>query len=72
MSSIDNSGENEFAYEESNVVGKSEDNPEEEDKKILKAIKKEIEEKDKTNNNNNNNNNKQKFCKSELSCILLK
>ena len=44
MSSIDDGGENEFAYEESNVVGKSEDNPEEEDKKIQKAIKKEIEE----------------------------
>ena len=32
MSSINDSGENEFAYEESNVVGKSENNPEEEDK----------------------------------------
>ena len=56
MSSIDNSGENEFAYEESNVVGKSEDNPDEEDK-ILKAIKKEIEEEEEDNTNNNNNNN---------------
>ena len=44
MSSINDSGENEFAYEESNVVGKSENNPEEEDKKILKSIKKEIAE----------------------------
>jgi hypothetical protein len=44
MSSINDNGENEFAYEESNVVGKSENNPEEEDKKILKSIKKEISE----------------------------
>jgi hypothetical protein len=44
MSSINDGGENEFAYEESNVVGKSENNPEEEDKKILKSIKKEISE----------------------------
>lgn len=51
MSSINDSGENEFAYEESNVVGKSEDNPEEEDKKILKSIKKEIEEEESNNNN---------------------
>ena len=29
MSSISDSGENEFAYEESNVVGKSENSPEE-------------------------------------------
>lgn len=44
MSSINDSGENEFAYEESNVVGKSENNSKEEDKKILKSIKKEIAE----------------------------
>ena len=42
MSSIDNRGENEFADEESNIVGKSEDNSEEDDQKILKSIKKEI------------------------------
>ena len=45
MSSISNSGENEFAEEESNMVGKSENNTEEEeDKEILKSIKKEISE----------------------------
>lgn len=32
------------AYEESNVVGKSENSAEEEDKKILKSIKREIAE----------------------------
>jgi hypothetical protein len=42
MSSINNSGENEFADEESNVVGKSENNTEEEENKILKSIKNEI------------------------------
>ena len=41
-SSIDNRGENEFADDESNIVGKSEDNSEEDDQKILKTIKKEI------------------------------
>ncbi len=46
MSSINDSGENEFAYEESNMVGKSEKSTEEEDKKILKSIKKEISEED--------------------------
>ena len=40
MSSIDDSGENEFAYEESNIVGISENSPDEKDKKILKSIKK--------------------------------
>ena len=44
MSSINDSGENEYAYEDSNIVGKSENDPEEEDKKILKSIKKEITE----------------------------
>ncbi len=49
MSSINDSGENEFAYEESNIVGISENSPEEKDKKILKSIKKEMisEEEDK-------------------------
>ena len=50
MSSINDSGENEFAYEESNIVGISENSPDEKDKKILKSIKqKEIisEEEDK-------------------------
>jgi len=46
MSSINDSGENEFAYEESNIVGISENSPEEEDKKIIKSIKKEIIEKE--------------------------
>ena len=46
MSSINDSGENEFAYEESNIVGKYENTPEEEDKKIYKSIKKEILEKE--------------------------
>ena len=40
MSSINDSGENEFAYEESNIVGTSENSPDEKDKKILKSIKK--------------------------------
>ena len=42
MSSINDSGENEFAYEESNIVGISEDSPKEKDKRILKSIKKEM------------------------------
>ncbi len=42
MSSINDSGENEFAYEESNIVGISENTSEEKDKRILKSIKKEI------------------------------
>jgi hypothetical protein len=42
LSSIDNRGENEFADDESNIVGKSENNSEEDDQKILKRIKKEI------------------------------
>ena len=46
MSSINDSGENEFAYEESNIVGTSENTSEEEDKKIYKSIKKEILEKE--------------------------
>ena len=46
MSSINDSGENEFAYEESNIVGISENTPEEKDKKIVKSIKKEIIEKE--------------------------
>ena len=52
MSSINDSGENEFAYEESNLVGISENTPEEKDKKILKSIEKEIkeDEEEKTNN----------------------
>jgi len=33
MSSINDSGENEFAYEESNIVGISENTPDEKDKK---------------------------------------
>ena len=52
MSSINDSGENEFAYEESNLVGISENTPEEKDKKILKSIKKEIKEDEEEKNNN--------------------
>ena len=40
MSSINDSGENEFALEESNIVGISENSPDEKNKKILKSIKK--------------------------------
>jgi hypothetical protein len=50
MSSIDDSGENEFAYEESNIVGISENSPDEKNKRILKSIRKEMiseEEEDK-------------------------
>ena len=46
MSSINDSGENEFAYEESNIVGISENMPEEKEKRILKSIQKEILEKE--------------------------
>ena len=46
MSSVNDSGENEFAYEESNLVGISENTPEEKDKKIVKSIKKENLEKE--------------------------
>ena len=46
MSSMNDSGENEFAYEESNMVGISENTPEEENKKIFKSIQKEIIEKE--------------------------
>lgn len=50
MSSINDSGENEFVYEESNIVGMSENTPEEKDKRISKSIKKKIFKKeDKTN-----------------------
>ena len=42
MSSIDDSGENEFAYEQSNIVGISENSPDEKNKRILKSIKKEM------------------------------
>ena len=44
MSSIHDSGENEFAQDESNIVGKSETSTEEKEKKILQSIKKEMEE----------------------------
>lgn len=43
MSSINDKGENEFAYEESNIVGISENTLEEKEKRILKSIKKELE-----------------------------
>jgi hypothetical protein len=48
MSSIDNLGENEFKDEESNIIGKSEDN---EDEEIADKIKDEIK-KDKNNKTN--------------------
>jgi hypothetical protein len=52
MSSINESGENEFAFEESNIVGISENSPDEKDKKILKSIKKEISQKKRIRKNN--------------------
>jgi hypothetical protein len=42
MSSIDNRGENEFYDDESNIVGKSEEDEEEENKQLSDKIKKEI------------------------------
>lgn len=47
MSSINDSGENEFVYEESNMVGMSENTPEEKKERTLKSIKREIEKLDK-------------------------
>ena len=44
MSSIKDTGENEFANESSNIVGKSGESEEEEDRMILKKVKKEISE----------------------------
>jgi hypothetical protein len=52
MSSINESGENEFAFEESNIVGISENSPDEKYKKILKSIKKEISQKKRIRKNN--------------------
>ena len=46
MSSINDSGENEFVYDESNIVGISENTPEEKEKRTSKSIKKEIIEKE--------------------------
>ena len=43
LSSINDTGENGFAYEESNMVGISEITPEEKDKKLLGSIKKKSE-----------------------------
>ena len=48
MSSINDSGENEFAYDESNIVGISENTLEEKEKRTLKSIKKEIEKEEET------------------------
>ena len=42
MSSIDSKGENEFYDDESNIVGKSEEDEEEENKQLSDTIKKEI------------------------------
>lgn len=42
MSSINANGENEFAYEESTIVGISENTLEEKGKRISKSIKKKI------------------------------
>lgn len=43
MSSINDSGENEFAYDESNIVGTSENTIEEKEKRVSKSIKKVLE-----------------------------
>ena len=42
MSSIESKGENEFKYDETNIVGKSEKSEEEENEQISTIIKKEI------------------------------
>ena len=42
MASIDSKGENEFYDDESNIVGKSEEDEEEENKQLSDKIKKEI------------------------------
>jgi hypothetical protein len=42
MSSINSKGENEFYDDESNIVGKSEEDDEEENKQLSDKIKKEI------------------------------
>lgn len=42
MSSIDSKGENEFYDDESNIVGKSEEDEEEQNKQLSDKIKKEI------------------------------
>jgi hypothetical protein len=42
MSSIDNKGENEYYNDESNIVGKSEESIEDEDKELSDKIKREI------------------------------
>jgi hypothetical protein len=42
MSSINSKGENEFYDDESNIVGKSEEDEEEENKQLSDTIKKEI------------------------------
>jgi hypothetical protein len=47
MSSINDSGENEFVYEESNMVGMSGNTLEEKEERTLKSIKREIEKPDK-------------------------
>jgi len=42
MSSIESKGENEFNYDETNIVGKSEKSEEEENEQISTTIKREI------------------------------
>ena len=42
MSSIESKGENEFKYDETNIVGKSEKSEEEENEQISTTIKREI------------------------------
>jgi hypothetical protein len=42
MSSIESKGENEFKYDETNIVGKSEKSEEEENEQISTIIKKEV------------------------------
>jgi hypothetical protein len=48
MSSIDSKGENEYYDDESNIVGKSEESIEEEDKELSEKIKREITKDKKT------------------------
>ena len=62
MSSIDNIGENEFNDEESNIIGKSEDN---EDEEIVDKIKDEIKKEDRnilTHKEENQDNREYQFC----------
>jgi rhodanese-related sulfurtransferase len=62
MSSIDNIGENEFKDDESNIIGKSEDN---EDEEIANKIKDEVNKEDRniiTQDEKNQDNREYQFC----------